>query len=35
MGDPRKIFISYSHRDAEACTKIDSLLEKQEGFSVW
>ena len=35
MAEPRKIFISYSHRDIEACSQIDSFLEKQEGFDVW
>ena len=30
-----RIFISYSHKDRETCSKIDALLEKQEGFSVW
>ena len=36
MSDTRKsIFISYSHRDREACEQIDALLEKQPGFQVW
>ena len=35
MGDPRTIFISYSHQDLNTCAQIDSLLEKQEGFRVW
>ena len=31
----KKVFISYSHKDREVCSKIDSLLEKQPGFEVW
>ena len=35
MDDKKKIFISYSHQDRDACKKIDELLEKQDGFEVW
>lgn len=35
MGDPKKVFISYSHQNADACAWIDSVLEKQDGFNVW
>ncbi len=35
MGEPKKIFISYSHRDTETCAKIDAFLEKQDDFVVW
>ena len=35
MGEPKKIFISYSHRDMDVCAQIVPILEKQEGFSVW
>ena len=35
MDDEKKVFISYSHQNADACRWIDSVLEKQDGFRVW
>lgn len=35
MADPIKIFISYSHQDAEACARIDDAFAKHGGFDVW
>ena len=31
----KNVFISYSHRDRDACARIDSLLEKRDDFNVW
>ena len=28
MGETKKIFISYSHKDRDTCNKIDSFLAK-------
>ena len=35
MADPIKIFISYSHQDADACARIDDAFAKQGNFDVW
>ena len=35
MDEPKKIFISYSHKDRETCNKIDSFIGKHDGFDVW
>ena len=35
MGETKKIFISYSHKDRDTCNKIDSFLAKHDGFDVW
>ena len=35
MQEPKKVFISYSHQNGEACEWIDSVLQKQGGFDVW
>ena len=36
MSDTQKtVFISYSHKDREACEQIDAMLEKQPDFRVW
>ena len=32
---PKSVFISYSHKNGEACEKIDGMLEKRGDFSVW
>ncbi len=31
----KKVFISYSHKDREACNSIDEMLTKNEDFDVW
>lgn len=35
MQEPKKVFISYSHQNGEACEWIDSVLQKKGGFDVW
>lgn len=35
MEDNKSIFISYSHRDRDICSRINDILERQPGFSVW
>ena len=35
MSEPIKVFISYSHQDADACARIDDAFAKQGNFDVW
>lgn len=33
--EKKKVFISYSHRDQEACSQIDGFLTSRDEFDVW